>query len=179
MASARSKVSRPGPTLPPSASSASAESALMSDLAFATTNQRHPDIGKDRGDRRMRLAHRHPYRGHACKPRQQSVRDRAGGRFDQPVALRREGAVRGLHDGRVGHRVDELVRAALSLEVDRQFEVEHEPLADLGFVLHHAVMSMDHKPAHEDPIAHLAARMAAATFNACTVSATSWARMMR
>jgi len=77
------------------------------------------------------------------KSSQQRIRHGAGSRFDQPVALRHESTARRLHDGRIGHGVDELVGVRRIPEVDRQFEIENKPLADLGFVLHHAVMGMD------------------------------------
>src|SRR5208282_4113866 len=52
-----------------------------------------------------------------------------------------------------------------------------ESLADLGFVLHHAVMGVQREPGDKDRVAHRARLIAAATASACTVGATSWERM--
>src|SRR5215471_13004798 len=49
---------------------------------------------------------------------------------------------------------------------------------DLDLVLHHAVVSVQREPGDEDGIGHRALPMAAATRSACTVSATSWVRMI-
>src|SRR5207244_6350451 len=61
---------------------------------------------------------------------------------------------------------------------DVKDEVELEGFADLGLVLQHAVISMQRKAGDEDGIGHRALPMAAATRSACTVSATSWVRMI-
>ena len=65
-----------------------------------------------------------------------------------------------------------------SVEIDVEHEVELEGLPDLGLVLHHAVIGVERKSGDEYGVGHRALRMAAATRSACTVSATSWARMM-
>ena len=67
----------------------------------------------------------------------------------------------------------ELVGARRFGEIDVEHEIEHERLPDLGLVLHHAVIGVEHEPVDEDRVAHRACLMAAATANACTVGATS------
>src|SRR5882757_4260396 len=100
MATARSRVARASPTLPPSAISASA-TALAPDG--------HADVVEDRRDRRMRLMDGDPHRGDAGKARKHLVGDRAGSGLDQAVAPGREGTRDGLDDARIGDRVDHLV----------------------------------------------------------------------
>ena len=60
-----------------------------------------------------------------------------------------------------------------------KFEIDHETLADLGLVFHHAMAGMDDDAGDEDRIGHRCSLIAAATRSACTVSATSWVRMIR
>ena len=64
-------------------------------------------------------------------------------------------------------------------EIGGQFEVDHEALADFGLVFHHAMAGMDDDAGDEDRIGHRLSSIAAATRSACTVSATSWVRMIR
>src|SRR6185369_6693749 len=59
-----------------------------------------------------------------------------------------------------------------------ELEIDHEPLADLGLVVEQAVAGVDQDAADEDRVGHVRLPMAAAIFSACTVSATSWVRMM-
>ena len=60
-----------------------------------------------------------------------------------------------------------------------QFEIDDETLPDLGLMLHHAMAGMDDDAGDEDRIGHRLSSIAAATRSACTVSATSWVRMIR
>jgi hypothetical protein len=59
-----------------------------------------------------------------------------------------------------------------------EHEIELEGLADLGFVLHHAVIGVQRQPTHKHLVGHKLFRRAAATRNAWMVSATSWVRMI-
>src|SRR3984957_3554980 len=168
IATARSRVVRTSPTLPPSTSSAS---------AMALAQDRHADIVEDRRDRGMRLVERDPHRDDLREAGDERVGDRGGGGFDEPEAVPGEGARRRIDDGAVGHGVGELVAAAGLGKVDREFEIDHEALADLLLMGHHAVMAMDEKPVHEDHVAHALLLIAAMMRMAWTVSATSWVRM--
>src|SRR5262249_61358684 len=96
----------------------------------------------------------------------------------QPITTGAKRLARHLDDLVVAHRMRELVGARSRGEVDVEHEVEVEGLSDLGLVLHHAVISVQRKPGDEDGIGHRALPMAAATRSACTVSATSWVRMI-
>ena len=97
---ARVSVSRTSPTLPPSASSASVMTGARDGDA---------DVREGRGDRGVRLVDRHPHRRHLGKAREDRVGDRAGGRFDQPIAPGAERLARDLDDLVVADRVGELV----------------------------------------------------------------------
>jgi len=68
----------------------------------------------------------------------------------------------------------------LDLDVgqDVEHQVELEGLADLGLMLHHAVVGVQRQSIDEHLIGHLMFRSAAATRSAWMVSATSWVRMM-
>src|SRR5262249_51380827 len=102
--------------------------------------------------------------------------DGAGGSFDQAIAARRERLRRRLDDARIGHRVDQFVARRRVGEVDRELEIDDEPLPDLLLVRHDAMMGVDEKTLDEDGVAHDRSRSAAATLSACTVSATSCTR---
>ena len=52
-------------------------------------------------------------------------------------------------------------------------DVDHEPLADFGFVVHNAMAGVDQKALDEDNVTHRLFSIAEATRKACTVSATS------
>src|SRR6516165_3832447 len=162
--------------LPPSATSASA--MVLSALALAIAYDGDPDTGKGRCDRRVRLVHGDPHPQDLREPVEDGLRDRAGRGFDQPIATGAKRLARHLDDLVVAHRMRELVGARSRGEVDVEHEVEVEGLPDLGLVLHHAVISVQRKPGDEDGIGHRALPMAAATRSACTVSATSWVRMI-
>ena len=111
------------------------------------------------------------------KARQDRVGDRAAGGFDQAIVARREHFGRGVDDGAVGNRVGEPVGARAGRQIERQFEIDDEALADLGFVLHHAVMGVDQQAGDEDRVAHRARfRSRRPCASACTVSATSCTR---
>src|SRR4029078_1390322 len=63
-------------------------------------------------------------------------------------------------------------------EVDIEDKVEDERLPHLAFMRHPAVIGMQHQPGDENAVAHACPLIAAATRSACTVSATSCARMI-
>src|SRR5215472_8021346 len=164
---ARSSVSRTSPILPPSATSASA-------MVLAVAYDGDPDAGKSRRDRGMRLVHGDPHPQNLREPLEDGFGDRAGRGLDQPTPTGAERLARDLNDLVIAHGVRELVGARSRGEID----VELEGLPDLGLVLHHAVISVQRQPGDEDGIGHRALPMAAATRSACTVSATSWVRMI-
>src|SRR5882672_4665447 len=167
IAIARASVARTSPTLLPSASSAS---------AMAGARDGDADVRECGGDRRMRLVNRYPHRRHFCKAREDRIGDRAGGGLDQPIALGAERPARDLDDLVVADRVGELVGVRSGRKIDVEDEIELEGLPDLGLVLHHAVIGVQREAGNEDGVGHRASRMAFATRNACTVSATSWVR---
>src|SRR5579862_269368 len=136
------------------------------------------DIGEGRGDRRVRLVHGDADAADLWELVEHRVGDRAGGGFDQAIAAGAECLTRRLHRRVVGHRVLELVGARGLGEVDVERQIEPEGLADLGLVLHHAVVGVEGETADEYRVAHRACRMAAATASACAVAATSWVRIM-
>src|SRR6516225_1577978 len=61
----------------------------------------------------------------------------------------------------------------------RKLQVDDEALSDFCFMFHDAVPGMDHQTGYEDRVGHALSSIAAASCSACTVSATSWARMIR
>src|SRR5262249_3075478 len=157
--------------LPPSATSASA-------MVLAVADDGDPDTGKGRCDRRVRLVPGDSPPRDLREAIEDGLGDRAGRGFDQPIATGAKRLARDLDDLVVAHRMRELVGARSRGEVDVEHEVEVEGLPDLGLVLHHAVISVQCKPGDEDGIGHRALPRAAATRNACAVSATSWVRMI-
>src|SRR5262249_32464149 len=129
-----------------------------------------------RRDRRMRLVHCHAHGRHPGEAFEDRIGHRAGGGLHQPVAALAERAAGEIDHLVIADRVHELVRLRCGGKVDLEYEVELEGLSDLRLMLHHAVIGMQRQPADEDGVAHRASRIAAATRNACTVSATSWVR---
>src|SRR5262245_64292581 len=87
MAIARVSVSRAWPTLPPSARNAS---------AMTRARDGDADVVEGCGDRRMRLVHRHLHRHDLGKRIEHGVSNRAGGGFNEPMALCAERAARHL-----------------------------------------------------------------------------------
>src|SRR5262245_20166313 len=160
------------PILPPSATSASA--MVLSAMVLAVAYDGNPDAGKGRRDRRMRLVHGDPHPQDLREPVEDGFGYRAGRGLDQSIATGAKRPARDVDDLVVAHGMRELVGARRR----GQHDVELEGLPDLGLVLHHAVIGMQRKPRDEDGIGHRALSMAAATRSACTVSATSWVRMI-
>src|SRR5262249_55974434 len=168
---ARSSVSRTSPILPPNATNASA-------TVVAAARDGDPDIGEGRRDRRVRLVHGHPHARDLGGPAEHRFGDLAGRGLDQTMPTRAEGGSRDNHHPGVTHGVREFVGAGRRAQVDVEHEVEPEGLSDRALVLHHAVISMHAKTGDEDVVGHRAPRIAAATRSACTVSWTSWVRIM-
>src|SRR5215831_9814943 len=168
---ARSRIARLFPTLPPSASSASAGFSAM-----AAPHQRDADIVECRGDRRMRFVNRDPHRTHAWEIRKHRIGHPAGGGLDQTIAFTAECFAHAIDDLIVGDCVDDFVGARRGGKLDLEIEIELERLSDFRLMRHHAVIGVECQSADKDTIAHCAASMAAATRNACTVSFTSWTR---
>src|SRR5215467_2143166 len=164
------------PILPPSATSASA--MVLSAMVLAVAYDGNPDAGKGRRDRRMRLVHGDPHPQDLREPVEDGFGHRAGRGLDQSIATGAKSPARDVDDLVVAHGMRELVGARRRGQIDVEHEVELEGLPDLGLVLHHAVIGMQRKPGDEDGIGHRALPMAAATRSACTVSATSWVRMI-
>src|SRR5882757_2785049 len=143
-------VARTSPTLPPSAISTSAMSGRL-----PRAGQHHADILEDRGDRRVRLVH---------------------GDLDRADARKRR------HHVGIGHGVGEAIGVRGLRQIGGELKIDHEALADLGLMFHHAMAGMNHDAGDEYRIGHCcfpSSLMAAATRSAWTVSATSWARMIR
>src|SRR5438128_12098245 len=169
-------VVRTSPTLPPSAISTSAMSGRL-----PLARQHDADILEDRGDRRMRLVHGDLDRIDARKRREYRVCDGAGGALQEFVIGVLERRRRGRNHTGIGHGVGQVIGMRGFRQVDGELEIDDETLADFGLVLHHAVAGMDDDAGDEDRIAsyHPCSLIAAATRSACTVSATSCARMIR
>src|SRR5258708_7587974 len=174
LAIAFTNVARTSPTLPPSAINTSAMTGLS-----ASAGQDHPDVVEDRGDRRVRLVHGDLERADAGECGQNGVGNRPGRALQQLVIGVFEGRGRGRHHVGIGHGVGQAVRARGIREIGGQLQINHEALPDLGLMFHHAVTRVDDDPGNEDGIGHLKSSIAAATLSACTVSDTSWVRMIR
>src|ERR1700728_2323320 len=168
MATARLKVLRTSPTLPPRAINALAkpEAAGSTMFARARSLDGHTDVVERRGDWCMRLVNGDTHCANVRAAVQQGFRDRACCRFDQPVAARTERFADRFHHHVVRYRVLELVATRGRSEIDVEDEIEPECLTDLGFVLHHAVIGVERQTADEDRIAHRARLIAAATASA-------------
>src|SRR6516165_9989642 len=147
-------------------------------MVLAVADDGDPDAGKSRRDRGMRLVHGDPHPQDLREPLEDGFGDRAGRGLDQPTPTGAERLARDLDHLVIAHGVRELVGARSRGEVDVEHDVELEGLPDLGLVLHHAVIGVQRQPGDEHGIGHRALRMAASTRNACTVSATSWVRMI-
>src|SRR6476646_6135932 len=168
------KVARTSPTLPPSAISTSAISGRL-----PLARQHHTDILKDCGNGRMRLVHGDLDRVDARKRREYRVGNGAGGALQQLVVGVLERRRRGRHHAGVGYGVGQMIGARGFRQIRGKFEIDDKTLPDFGLVLHHAVAGMDDDAGDEDRIAHTCSLIAAVTLSACTVSATSCARMIR
>src|SRR6478735_10567426 len=166
---ARSRIARLFPTLPPSASSAS---------GMAAPHKRNPDVAEGGRDRGVWLVYRDAHRSHAWKSRKHGVGRSTGGSLDQAKALGAKRFAHAIDDLVVGDGIDDFVRPRRGREVDLEVKIDDKGLPHLGFVRHHAVVGVKSETFYENPIAHRAASMAAATRSACTVSATSCARMI-
>src|SRR5262245_54979917 len=129
-----SSVVRTSPTLPPSPSNASAMTAPCQNDAGVTENG---------GDGSVRFAHSGAHVIDLRKARENGVRHCAAGGFDQAIVTGREHFGRGIDNGAVGNGVSEPVGSRACGEIKRQFKVDDETLADLGLMLHYAVMRMD------------------------------------
>src|SRR5581483_8409943 len=145
---------------------------------MATARQHHADILENLGNRRMRLVHRDFHGAHPRKRGQDGIRNRTGRALEQSVLGVLLGVRRGLDHAGIGGRVGPAVAARVFPEVRIEFEINHEALADFGLMLHHAVTGMDDEALDEDGIGHRLSSIADARRSACTVSATSCARMM-
>src|SRR3984957_15418676 len=181
MATARLKVARTSPTLPPSASSASVKTAARKTstmLAVARAFDRHADVIEGGGDRGVRLVHGNANAGNLRTALKYRLGNGAGRGFDQPVTAGAKRLARGLRHHVVGDGVFQLVGARRDRKIDIKDKIEPERLPDPGFVLHHAVIGVQRQSRDEDPVAHRARLMAAATASACSVGATSCVRMM-
>src|SRR4051812_17120236 len=167
------KVARTSPTLPPSAIRTSAMGRRM-----PGARQHHADVVKDRGNRRMRLVDGDLDRPDARKRRQDGIGHRAGGALQQLVIGVLERGGRGRHHVGVRHGIDQPIGVRGFREVRKQFEIDHEALSDLGLVVHDAMAGMDHEPGDENGNGHRLSQIAVASRSACTVSATSWLRII-
>src|SRR3954470_25010921 len=166
-------VARTSPTLPPSAISTSAMSGRL-----PLADQHHADILEDRSNRRMWLVHGDLDRVDTCKRREYRVGHGAGGALQQLVIGVLERRRRGRHHAGIGYGVGQVIGARGLRQISGKFEVDDKALPDFGLVLHHAVAGVDDDAGDEDRIAHSRSLIAAVTRSACTVSATSCARMI-
>src|SRR5262245_8282179 len=140
--------------------------------------QNHADILEDRGDRRMRLVHGDLDGADTREGRKDRVGHRARRALQELVIgilERRDG---GCHHIGIGHCVRQVIAARGFRQIGAQLEIDDKTLADLGLVIHHAMAGVDDEALDEDGVGHCFSSIAAATRSACTVSATSWARMI-
>ena len=146
---------------------------------MARAHQDDADVIENRGDRGVRLVNGDRDGRDAGKRRQDGVGDRAGCAFQQFIIRVFEGCRRRSDHIGIGHGVGEAIGTRGIRKVDRQFEIDHEALPDLGLMFHDAMAGMDDDAGDEDGIAHRLSQIAAATRSDCTVSDTSWVRMIR
>src|SRR5215510_2724168 len=140
--------------------------------------QHHADILKDRGDRRMRLVHRDLDGPDARKGRKDRVGHGARRALQELVIGVLERRDRGCHHIGIRHGVGEVIAERGFRQIGIQLEIDDKALSDLGLVIHHAMAGVDDEALDEDGVGHCFSSIAAATRSACTVSATSWARMI-
>src|SRR4029077_14596244 len=157
------------PTLPPSASSASAMTA---------PHERHADIAEGCRNGSVRLLGWGPCRAHARRSGEDRSRDPASGGLDEAVTLRAKRLARTIDHLVIRDRVHDLVRTGGSRKIDLKVQVECEGLPNLGLMGHHAVIGVQRESSYENAITHGAPSIAVRTRSACTVSATSWMRTM-
>ena len=127
----------------------------------------------------MRLVHGDLDGTDARKGRDDGVGHRAGRALQQLIVGVLECRDCRRHHIGVGHGVGQVIGVRGFRQVDGEFEIDDKTLPDFGLVLHHAVAGMDDDAGDEDRIAHPCSLIAAVTRSACTVSATSCARMIR
>src|SRR6266567_5027144 len=155
-------VLRTSPTLPPKPRSVS---GMTSALPGAL--ERDADIPKGCRNWRVRLVDRDPHGRHLREAFEHRVRNGAGSRLDQPVALCAKNLCRRIHNLIIADRMGELVGARRLAEVDVEDEIERERLANVGLMLQHAMIGMQRKSGDEDSVAHVllfdAVRIALAT----------------
>src|SRR5712671_4169995 len=167
-------VARTSPTLPPSAIRTSAMRRLR-----PRARQDHADILENRGDRRVRLMNGDLDRADPRKRPQYRVGNGASRAFQQLVISILEGSRRSRDHVGIGDGVGEAIGAGGIRQIGKEFEIDHEPLPDLGLMFHNAMAGMDDNAGDEDTIGHRLSQIAAATCSDCTVSDTSWVRMIR
>src|SRR6267378_1090559 len=141
--------------------------------------QDHADIVENCGNRGVRLVNGDLDRADARKRPEDGVGNGAGRAFQQFIVGILESCRRGRDHIGIRYRVGEAIGARGFRQIRGQFKIDHETLPDLGLVFHNAVTGMDDDAGDEDHIGHRLSSMAAATRSACTVSDTSWVRMIR
>src|SRR5882672_11278811 len=166
-------VARTSPTLPPSAIRTSATRRRL-----PAAGQDHANIFENRGDRGVRLVNGDLDRRDARKRRQYGLGDGASRAFQQLIVGILERGGRGCDHIGIGHRIGEAVGVRGLRQIGGEFEIDHEALPDFGLMFHDAMTGMDDDPGDEDHIGHRLSQIALATRSACTVSHTSWVRMM-
>src|SRR5215208_6042267 len=167
-------VARTSPTLPPSAIRTSAMGWRL-----PGARQDDSDILENRGDRRVRFVYRDLDRADPGKGGQYGIGYGAGRALQQFVIGIFEGRGRGGDHIGIGHGIGEAIGARGFRQVGRQFEIDHEALADLRLMFHDAMTRMYDDAGDEDHIGHRLPQIAAATRSACTVCDTSWVLMIR
>src|SRR6516162_7436368 len=169
-------VARTSPTLPPSAIN-----ALVGPLAMRMpiARQHRADILEDFRNRRVWLVHGDLDGAHPRKGGEDRIGNRARCTLQEPVVAVLERRGRGCDHLGIGHRIGQSIGVRGLLQVAKKLEVDDEALSDFRFMLHDAVPGMDHQAGYEDRVGHALSSIAAASRNACTVSATSWVRMIR
>src|SRR5262245_64812198 len=130
---ARSRIARLFPTLPPSASSASAMTA---------PHQRYTYVVKSRSNRSMRLVNSDPHRAREMKGGEHGVSNPTGRSFDQPKALCTERFGNTFDNLFIRNGVNDLVRTCCSQKIDFKVKIDCDTLQHFRYVLHSSIFSI-------------------------------------
>ena len=102
----------------------------------------------------MRFMHRDPDTAHLRAAREDGIGDRARGGLHQPVTAPAECLGYDLDHHIVRDGILELIAARGVSEIELELQIDVKGLADLGFVLHHAVIGVQRQALEEDCVAH-------------------------
>src|SRR5829696_341920 len=168
-ASASSIAATGSPRLPPKPSRASATARPL---------DAHAHIGERGVDRSRGLAQLDLDLLDGGKAREDGLRHRFGGGFDEVVALGGQRLGRECDHCVVAGRLRVIVALARRAKIEMGDDVDREALAEPLLLRGDAVAGEDLKVLDDDAVAHAARLSLSATRIACTCAATSWTRTM-